>query len=132
VLTADIHRLAAGAHPNLERTLFVATVEPGLPPRAEASLRAALGKIDALARQVERLELRVAACEASDPLQKAVAVGHAAFVCRPSGYEVLERDGPPPGLDDVVMLGDEAFVVSRLAPSPFPGDARRCAILTRA
>ena len=54
------------------------------------------------------------------------------FVWKPSGYELAEREGelPTPGAE--VELGDDGgarFFVSKLGPSPLPGDDRPCAYL---
>jgi len=113
---ADMQRRASSRHPNLVRTLFVAT-EPrpqrtDLPPAVERFLSAAL---DALEEQFTP--------EAETPS------GHALLVCRPDGYAVRELDGPPPPVGAVVTLDDARYVVLRHAPSPFPDDTRRCAIL---
>jgi hypothetical protein len=132
VSTADIQRFAAGAHPNLERTLFVATapLEPELPPAVESFLCAALDELGALADGVEQLESRIVALEAAVvPEEPEVALGHTALLCRPGGYAVLELESGPPALGEVITVDREDFTVSRLAPSPFPGDQRRCAIL---
>jgi hypothetical protein len=130
VSTADIQRLAAGPHPNLERTLFVATTAPVIPHEVESFLCAALDELGALADGVEQLESRIAALEGAVVAEELeLALGHTALLCRPGGYTVFELDSPPPEVDEVISLDGEAFTVSRLAPSPFPGDPRRCAIL---
>jgi hypothetical protein len=52
------------------------------------------------------------------------------FVWKPTGYELRERDGEVPSVGAV--LDDEdlgRMVVTRVAPSPLPGDDRRCAYL---
>jgi hypothetical protein len=54
------------------------------------------------------------------------------FIWKPSGYELAEREGelPTPGAE--VELGDDGgvrFFVSKLGPSPLPGDDRPCAYL---
>jgi hypothetical protein len=51
------------------------------------------------------------------------------FVSKPTGYELRERDGEPPSVDDVVEEEDGRMRVSKLAPSPLPGDPRPCAYL---
>jgi hypothetical protein len=51
------------------------------------------------------------------------------FVSKPSGYELRERDGEPPSVGDVVEEEDGRMWVSKLAPSPLPGDSRPCAYL---
>jgi len=56
-------------------------------------------------------------------------MGYLLFVSRPTGYELRERDGEPPSVGDVVDEEDGRMRVSKLAPSPLPGDLRRCVYL---
>jgi hypothetical protein len=53
------------------------------------------------------------------------------FVSRPTGYELIERDGDPPEPGAQVELDDNGarFTVSKIAPSPLPEDDRPCAYL---
>ena len=55
--------------------------------------------------------------------------GHLVFVSKPTGYELREREGDPPELGAEVEEEDGQFRVSKVAPSPLPGDERRCAYL---
>ena len=58
---------------------------------------------------------------------------HLLFVSKPSGYELLERDGEPPATGSEVELDEGArFTVSKLGPSPLPDDERPCAYLQAA
>jgi hypothetical protein len=55
---------------------------------------------------------------------------HLLFVWRPTGYELREREGEPPQVGSVVELDDLGrMVVTRISPSPLPGDNRACAYL---
>jgi hypothetical protein len=55
------------------------------------------------------------------------------FVSKPSGYELLERDGEAPAPGAEVELDDGArFTVAKLGPSPLPDDERLCAYLQAA
>ncbi len=54
---------------------------------------------------------------------------HLLFVSKPSGYELAERDGEAPQIGTAVEEGETRFVVTRVAPSPLPGDDRVCAYL---
>ena len=55
---------------------------------------------------------------------------HLVFVWKATGYELRERDGELPGVGSVVDLDDGLRQeVNRIAPSPLPGDERRCAYL---
>ena len=51
------------------------------------------------------------------------------FVWKPTGYELRERDGEAPSVGSVVEEDEGRMVVTRVAPSPLPGDGRRCAYL---
>jgi len=56
---------------------------------------------------------------------------HLLFVSRPTGYELVERDGDPPAAGSAVELDENggAFEVVKVAPSPLPHDERLCAYL---
>jgi hypothetical protein len=58
--------------------------------------------------------------------------GHLLFVSKPSGYELREQDGDAPQLGSSVEQDGETLRVTKLAPSPLPGDRRQCAYLVRA
>jgi hypothetical protein len=49
------------------------------------------------------------------------------FVWSPQGYELREQDGdlPEPGAE--VEAGERRLRVTKIAPSPLPGDTRLCA-----
>ena len=51
------------------------------------------------------------------------------FVSKPTGYELRERDGELPQLGTVVEEEEGRMIVTRVGPSPLPGDDRRCAYL---
>ena len=55
---------------------------------------------------------------------------HLLFVSKPSGYELVERDGdlPEPGAE-VELEEGLRFTVVKTAPSPLPQDDRSCAYL---
>ena len=54
---------------------------------------------------------------------------HLRFVWTTNGYELREREGAPPGIGEQVEEDEIALTVIKVAPSPLPGDARRCAYL---
>lgn len=58
------------------------------------------------------------------------AEGHILFVPAEDGYELVDQFGPAPGVDEVVEVGDQSWVVMKLGPSPLPFDDRDCAFLT--
>jgi hypothetical protein len=55
--------------------------------------------------------------------------GHLVFVWSPAGYTLEERPGEAPHVGARVEDGERRFRVVKLAPSPLPGDDRRCAYL---
>jgi hypothetical protein len=55
---------------------------------------------------------------------------HLLFVSKPTGYELVAREGEPPAVGSMVELdGVGHYVVSRVSPSPLPADKRPCAYL---
>jgi hypothetical protein len=54
---------------------------------------------------------------------------HLLFVWKPSGYELVVQDGEPPAVGSQVELDGNMLEVTKLAPSPLPGDRRVCAYL---
>jgi hypothetical protein len=57
------------------------------------------------------------------------ANGYLLFISKPSGYELRSRDGVLPGVGDEIDEDGTRLRVSKIAPSPLPGDRRRCAYL---
>ena len=56
--------------------------------------------------------------------------GYLLFVWRPTGYVLEERDGEPPEVGTPVEVdGGKPQRVSKVGPSPLPGDDRRCVYL---
>ena len=51
------------------------------------------------------------------------------FVSKPTGYELREREGEPPTAGTEIEEEDGRMQVTKIAPSPIPGDSRRCAYL---
>jgi hypothetical protein len=54
---------------------------------------------------------------------------HLLFVWKPSGYELREADGEVPAVGAEVEEDDQRLRVTKVAPSPLPGDSRPCAYL---
>jgi len=54
---------------------------------------------------------------------------HLLFLWSPSGYTLEERPGDPPEVGAEVEDGNQRFRVTKIAPSPLPGDPRPCAYL---
>jgi len=57
------------------------------------------------------------------------ANGYLLFISKPSGYELRSRDGLLPGVGDEIEEDGTRLRVSKIAPSPLPGDRRRCVYL---
>jgi hypothetical protein len=55
--------------------------------------------------------------------------GYLLFVWKPSGYELHEADGDVPAVGAEVEADDQKLRVTKVAPSPLPGDDRPCAYL---
>jgi hypothetical protein len=55
--------------------------------------------------------------------------GYLVFVWSPAGYRLEERAGEPPAPGSEVEDGERRFRVTKVAPSPLPGDRRVCAYL---
>lgn len=49
------------------------------------------------------------------------------FTWSPSGYGLREQDGEPPAVGAEIEVDEKRMRVTRVAPSPLPGDRRRCA-----
>jgi hypothetical protein len=58
--------------------------------------------------------------------------GHLLFVSKPSGYELREHEGDAPQVGSSVEQDGQRLRVTKVAPSPLPGDRRRCAYLVHA
>jgi hypothetical protein len=55
--------------------------------------------------------------------------GYLVFVWSPAGYRLEQRAGEPPQVGAEVEDGERRFRVTKIAPSPLPGDHRPCAYL---
>lgn len=55
--------------------------------------------------------------------------GYLVFVWSPGGYTLEERSGDLPEVGTEVEDGERRFRVTKIAPSPLPGDRRSCAYL---
>jgi hypothetical protein len=58
-----------------------------------------------------------------------MAEGHLLFIWKPSGYELREEQGEPPAVGSEVEADNGKLLVTKIAPSPLPSDARPCAYL---
>ena len=57
--------------------------------------------------------------------------GWLAFVTSPQGYTLVPQTGSAPVPGDVLELEGRRFRALRGAPSPLPGDHRRCVVVER-
>jgi hypothetical protein len=53
--------------------------------------------------------------------------GHLLLVWSPTGYSLRERDGDPPPVGDELEEDGATLVITKIGPSPLPGDPRPCA-----
>jgi hypothetical protein len=53
--------------------------------------------------------------------------GYVLFAWSPDGYTLRELDGDPPQIGAELENGGRELVVTRIGPSPLPGDSRPCA-----
>jgi hypothetical protein len=51
------------------------------------------------------------------------------FVWKPTGYELREADGEVPAVGSDVEQDEQKLQVTKVAPSPLPGDERLCVYL---
>lgn len=65
------------------------------------------------------------------PAHEPAASGWLAFVPSPQGYALLERTGLVPVAGEELELDGVRYRVLREAPSPLPGDRRRCVYVER-
>jgi hypothetical protein len=82
--------------------------------------------IDLLRRQVAAAEAELEP-ETDEPVEE--PPGHLLFVWTAAGYELLGRAGEPPRIGDEVGVNGRPVVVTKVGPSPLPGDPRLCAFL---
>jgi hypothetical protein len=53
--------------------------------------------------------------------------GHVLFVWSTGGWELRDREGEAPDVGERIEVDGSMLVVTKLGPSPLPGDPRRCA-----
>jgi hypothetical protein len=83
------------------------------------------------ARGIDLLRTSVAEAEAelAPAAEDESGPGHVLFVWSPSGYALLARAGEPPAVGSEVGVSGGQRVVTKIGPSPLPGDPRPCAYL---
>jgi hypothetical protein len=55
--------------------------------------------------------------------------GYLVFISKPSGYELRERQGDLPSVGQELDEDGTRLRVSKIGPSPLPGDRRLCVFL---
>jgi hypothetical protein len=60
-----------------------------------------------------------------------MAEAHLLFVWKTTGYELREEPGDAPAVGAEVETDGQLLRVTKVAPSPLPGDKRACAYLSR-
>ncbi|HEY4412485.1 MAG TPA: hypothetical protein VGN06_05760 [Gaiellaceae bacterium] len=60
-----------------------------------------------------------------------MADAHLLFIWKTTGYELLEEPGDVPAVGAEVEQDGQRLRVTKVAPSPLPGDKRACAYLVR-
>ena len=63
--------------------------------------------------------------------EPSAGAGWLAFIPSPNGYTLVPRPDTLPVPGAVLELDGASFRVLRYAPSPLPGDRRRCAVVAR-
>jgi hypothetical protein len=53
--------------------------------------------------------------------------GHLLFVWSSNGWTLQERDGDVPAVGSTVEANEMLLQISKIGPSPLPGDRRLCA-----
>jgi hypothetical protein len=59
-------------------------------------------------------------------------MSHLLFVWKTTGWELREQEGDAPAVGSEVEQDGAAMRVTKVAPSPLPGDLRQCAYLVAA
>jgi hypothetical protein len=114
-------------------TAAVARAQAQLADR-ETEVAALKADVVERSRELETLRSRLAVAQAvnAPPAPPPADTGpHSLFVPRNGGYELVERNGPPPARGETVEL-DGTYVVAKVGPSPRPGEQRTCVYLVRA
>jgi hypothetical protein len=99
----------------------------GQPPAARLTdLLLESGSVEA---RIATLESLVAELRSQLPPEREPAAGHVLLRPSASGYTLLELDGPPPELDQPLLLDGHRYRVERTGRSPLPADPRPCLFL---
>jgi hypothetical protein len=96
-----------------------------------AKLAAAEDELRQLGEDNEALRAELEALRRPPAHPAAAPSSHLLFVSVPGGYELAERNGPPPSRGALLELSElgGAFVAAGLRSSPLPADGRPCVIV---
>jgi hypothetical protein len=131
-LTPEQLEIALAEHMSSGKRLGQVLLDRGwITPEALADL---LRRQENGARGIDLLRTSVADAEAELEPEPAASSGdeepgHVLFVWTPGGYELLARAGEPPPVGSEVGFSGGLRVVTKVGPSPLPGDRRPCAFL---
>lgn len=132
LLTPEQLEIALAEHMSSGKRLGQVLLDRGwITPEALADL---LRRQENGARGIDLLRTSVADAEAELEPEPAASSGdeepgHVLFVWTPGGYELLARAGEPPPVGSEVGFSGGLRVVTKIGPSPLPGDRRPCAFL---
>jgi hypothetical protein len=79
--------------------------------------------------RIEMLEALVDELRSQLSPARVQTAGHVLFRPAVSGYSLLEVDGPPPELDQPLLVDGHRYRVERAGRSPLPADRRPCLFL---
>jgi hypothetical protein len=93
----------------------------------ELELERRATELTSLARKLEE----VGAVMGGTGLRQAARDDQHVAITSHGRYRIIERPGPAPALGETVELEDGTHKCTRVAPSPYPNDTRRCVVLER-
>jgi chromosome segregation ATPase len=131
-LEAREEELASYLRELTERQKEIARAEEELGQRRQelGAVELKRAAVERRERDLEAREAELAEREAAVPVSHEAEPVELAFV--PGGrYSLVELDASPLTVGLELEIEDDVFVVTRVGPSPLPGDSRRCAYLTR-
>jgi chromosome segregation ATPase len=131
-LEAREEELASYLRELTERQKEIARAEEELGQRRQelGAVELKRAAVERRERDLEAREAELAEREAAVPVSHEAEPVELAFVPG-ARYSLVELDASPLTAGLELEIDDDVFVVTRVGPSPLPGDRRRCAYLTR-
>jgi hypothetical protein len=132
-LEAREEELAAYLRELTDREKEIAQAEEELAQRRQelGAVELKRAAVERRERAVELREAELAEREAAAPAVRSENEPVALAFVPGARYALVELDESPLTTGLELELEDDVFVVTRIGPSPLPGDDRRCAYLTR-